>query len=97
MDERELRVGDWYVVAGEGPMKLVELPRPPFTLGYLFRTDYGHLWHAAPSQIIAVVDLDFAEIFAKTYSTKMKGKDPYRDTKRIWLEELLTWAKGRSK
>ncbi len=95
MIERELRVGDWYVVAGKGPMKLIEVPSSPLTFSYTFKTDNGSLWDATADQIIAVVDLDFLTMFEKTYSTVMRGQDPYRDTKRTWLAELKAWAKER--
>ncbi len=98
MDERDLRVGDWYVVAGEGPMQLVELPCPPITLSYAFKTDFGHLWHATPSQIIAEVDLEFVETFEHGYRAKWKKwRDPYIEEKRKWLVEMRTWATERKK
>ncbi len=96
MQESDLRVGDWYVVAGEGPMKLVEVPAPPVTLSYTFETDYGHLWHATLSQIVGLVDIEFVEAWEPGYRRTFRGRD-YEEGRRTWLAELRQWAKERSR
>jgi hypothetical protein len=94
MDERDLRAGDWYIVAGEGPMKLLEVPAPQVTLTCTFETPYGHLWHSFPSQVVRLVDEDFVKVFEQDYLARF-GRDPFLEDKKKWFQEMKTWLKTR--
>lgn len=84
---KDLQVGAWYVIAGQGPMKLELLDNPPAVLTLAFRKpEVGAIsirYWAGHEQVVRLVDRDYLE----TYRAGMKRAK--LDTE--GLEEINQW------
>lgn len=78
-----LKLGRIYIVAGQGEMKLTELPDPPHKTTVIFRTPWGTTYSAGPEQIVC--EAKKANIQARKQALIDRGKaDQANELQALW-------------
>lgn len=89
--EIPLNVGDWYVVAGKGPMRLELLDDPPKRLTLRFCTPFhgpiGYCYWASREQVVRLVDQEFLNTYRADSAARNLATEGLNEVQH-WL-----WAK----
>lgn len=59
----ELKEGAWYIVAGQGPLQVSQIPGPPFKTTVTMRDLGGYTYWAGVNDIVRPVDREYLKVF----------------------------------
>ena len=82
----QYEVGDRVIVAGQGPMEIIELPTPPKTTSIKLRRPNGYTYWANDEQIVQLVDVEYLRTYLAEYEARL---GPHRRSEglREWLSK----------
>ena len=86
--EGELKVGDWYILAGQGPLRLESLDNPPAVLTLRFmrpehQPGIGFIYYASREQVVRPVD--------RAYLDQYRADSAARDLPTAGLTAIDMW------
>jgi hypothetical protein len=61
----ELRIGDWYIVAGQGPLQVSQIPAPPLKTTVTMRSPGGYVYWAGVNEIVRPVYREYLSVFER--------------------------------
>jgi len=89
MDSKNLKVGEWYWIAGHGPMRLKEATDPPRKTTLTFtQPGTGYDYYAGLAQVTGPVEADVLRTYIEQHDTHIGKLAPLPDELRDLLVKL---------
>lgn len=96
MKAEDIQVGKVYVVAGRGPLKVVEAPNPPEKTTVTMRWPGGTVYYASTSQVLREADEEYITNFARAMKDRGLLKQNHAEVLGQWKDEICQMSETKN-